>query len=68
MMEIAVAVFPYPTHMFGTHFDLLPYIVEEPSPTLPALFSSEFKTFVNQCLLKDHTKRPNATELLVRFV
>jgi serine/threonine protein kinase len=65
MIEIATAVFPYPKDIFGTHFDMLPFIVEEPSPTLPSIFSTQFKSFIDSCLLKDHRKRPNATALLV---
>jgi serine/threonine protein kinase len=68
MMELATGRFPYPEEVIGTHFDLLPYIVDEPSPSLPSEFSEEFRTFIDLCLLKDHNNRPGAASLLVMLM
>ncbi|KAJ3275502.1 MAP kinase kinase (MEK) [Terramyces sp. JEL0728] len=61
VMEIAMARFPYPKELLQNQFDMLPYITEEPSPTLPKdTFSPAFEDFCAQCLIKDHVLRPNA--------
>ncbi|KAJ3257274.1 Dual specificity mitogen-activated protein kinase kinase 1 [Boothiomyces macroporosus] len=65
VMEIAMARFPYPKELLQNQFDMLPYITEEPSPTLPKdTFSPEFEEFCGQCLIKDHLARPNAHTLM----
>nr|CAD7456451.1 unnamed protein product [Timema tahoe] len=46
-------------------FELLDYIVNEPPPKLPAgIFSSEFKDFVDSCLKKNPSERPDLKTLM----
>jgi mitogen-activated protein kinase kinase 1 len=48
-------------------FELLDYIVNEPPPKLPAgIFSTTFKDFVDSCLKKNPTERPDLKTLMVR--
>ncbi|XP_056627301.1 dual specificity mitogen-activated protein kinase kinase 6 isoform X2 [Triplophysa dalaica] len=63
MIELAILKFPYDS--WGTPFQQLKQVVEEPSPQLPAdRFSSEFVDFTTQCLKKNSKERPNYTELM----
>uniref|UniRef100_A0A8C6Q8H1 mitogen-activated protein kinase kinase n=1 Tax=Nothobranchius furzeri TaxID=105023 RepID=A0A8C6Q8H1_NOTFU len=63
MIELAILRFPYDT--WGTPFQQLKQVVEEPSPQLPAdQFSPEFVDFTSQCLKKNAKERPTYTELM----
>ena len=69
MMEIAMAKFPFPIDAMGSAFDIMQFIVQEPSPTLPkSMFSSEFEDFCKACLLKDPKVRPHPQQLMVRII
>uniref|UniRef100_A0A665WC31 Dual specificity mitogen-activated protein kinase kinase 1 n=1 Tax=Echeneis naucrates TaxID=173247 RepID=A0A665WC31_ECHNA len=46
-------------------FELLDYIVNEPPPKLPGMFSSEFQDFVNKCLIKNPAERADLKQLMV---
>ncbi|XP_020486967.1 dual specificity mitogen-activated protein kinase kinase 1 isoform X2 [Labrus bergylta] len=46
-------------------FELLDYIVNEPPPKLPGLFSPEFQDFVNKCLIKNPAERADLKQLMV---
>ncbi|XP_044049903.1 dual specificity mitogen-activated protein kinase kinase 1 [Siniperca chuatsi] len=46
-------------------FELLDYIVNEPPPKLPGIFSSEFQDFVNKCLIKNPAERADLKQLTV---
>ncbi|CAF98352.1 unnamed protein product [Tetraodon nigroviridis] len=46
-------------------FELLDYIVNEPPPKLPAIFSAEFQDFVNKCLIKNPAERADLKQLMV---
>ncbi|XP_061577766.1 dual specificity mitogen-activated protein kinase kinase 1 isoform X2 [Cololabis saira] len=46
-------------------FELLDYIVNEPPPKLPAIFSSEFQEFVHKCLIKTPAERADLKQLMV---
>ncbi|KAG8012686.1 Dual specificity mitogen-activated protein kinase kinase 1, partial [Nibea albiflora] len=46
-------------------FELLDYIVNEPPPKLPGIFSSEFQDFVNKCLIKNPAERADLKQLMV---
>eukprot|EP00118_Oscarella_pearsei_P001759 m.8382 g.8382 ORF g.8382 m.8382 type:complete len:406 (+) comp20555_c0_seq1:59-1276(+) len=47
-------------------FELLEYIVNEPSPSLPEKsgFSTEFTDFINKCLAKNPNERPDLAGLM----
>ncbi|XP_035468071.1 dual specificity mitogen-activated protein kinase kinase 6 isoform X1 [Scophthalmus maximus] len=63
MIELAILRFPYDS--WGTPFQQLKQVVEEPSPQLPAeQFSPEFVDFTSRCLKKVSKERPNYTELM----
>lgn len=63
MIELAILRFPYDS--WGTPFQQLKQVVEEPSPQLPPdKFSPEFVDFTSQCLRKNSKERPNYTELM----
>uniref|UniRef100_W5N626 mitogen-activated protein kinase kinase n=1 Tax=Lepisosteus oculatus TaxID=7918 RepID=W5N626_LEPOC len=63
MIELAILRFPYDS--WGTPFQQLKQVVEEPSPQLPAdRFSPEFVDFTSQCLKKNSKERPTYTELM----
>uniref|UniRef100_A0A8D3CK12 Dual specificity mitogen-activated protein kinase kinase 1 n=1 Tax=Scophthalmus maximus TaxID=52904 RepID=A0A8D3CK12_SCOMX len=46
-------------------FELLDYIVNEPPPKLPGIFSSEFQDFVNKCLIKNPAERADLKQQMV---
>ncbi|CAI4224104.1 unnamed protein product [Auanema sp. JU1783] len=54
LVELATGKFPYA----GSGFEMLTSIIQSPSPSLPAEFSPEFRSFVDLCLTKDVKKRP----------
>ncbi|MED6252718.1 Dual specificity mitogen-activated protein kinase kinase 6, partial [Ilyodon furcidens] len=63
MIELAILKFPYDS--WGTPFQQLKQVVDEPSPQLPAdRFSPEFVDFISQCLRKKPDERPAYKELL----
>uniref|UniRef100_A0A8C9ZUU6 mitogen-activated protein kinase kinase n=1 Tax=Sander lucioperca TaxID=283035 RepID=A0A8C9ZUU6_SANLU len=63
MIELAILRFPYDS--WGTPFQQLKQVVEEPSPQLPAdHFSPEFVDFSSLCLKKVSKERPTYTELM----
>ncbi|XP_075755810.1 dual specificity mitogen-activated protein kinase kinase 3 isoform X2 [Pelodiscus sinensis] len=63
MIEMAILRFPYES--WGTPFQQLKQVVEEPSPQLPAdRFSKEFVDFTAQCLRKNPAERMNYLELM----
>lgn len=64
MIELAILRFPYDS--WGTPFQQLKQVVEEPSPQLPAdQFSPDFVDFSSQCLKKVSKERPTYTELML---
>ncbi|TSZ26375.1 Dual specificity mitogen-activated protein kinase kinase 6 [Bagarius yarrelli] len=64
-MAIELAILRFPYDSWGTPFQQLKQVVEEPSPQLPAdRFSPEFVDFTTQCLKKNSKERPNYTELM----
>lgn len=63
LLELATGKFPYAT--WGTPFEQLKQVVKDEPPRLPSgRFTSEFEDFIQQCLLKDYTARPNYNQLL----
>ncbi|KAK3089931.1 hypothetical protein FSP39_007715 [Pinctada imbricata] len=63
MIEMATGKFPYPT--WKTPFEQLKLVVQDPPPRLPSgQFSPEFEDFIDKCLQKNVSSRPNYTELL----
>ncbi|ELK12421.1 Dual specificity mitogen-activated protein kinase kinase 6 [Pteropus alecto] len=67
MIELAILRFPYDS--WGTPFQQLKQVVEEPSPQLPAdKFSEEFVDFTSQCLKKNSKERPTYPELMLFFM
>ncbi|OCT60374.1 hypothetical protein XELAEV_18046393mg [Xenopus laevis] len=63
MIEMAILRFPYDS--WGTPFQQLKQVVEEPSPQLPAdKFSAEFVDFTSKCLKKNSKERPTYSELM----
>uniref|UniRef100_A0A7N6AAH8 Dual specificity mitogen-activated protein kinase kinase 1 n=1 Tax=Anabas testudineus TaxID=64144 RepID=A0A7N6AAH8_ANATE len=46
-------------------FELLDYIVNEPPPKLPGIFSADFQDFVNKCLIKNPAERADLKQLMV---
>jgi mitogen-activated protein kinase kinase len=66
MMEIALARFPFPTEAMGSYFDMMQYVLQEPSPTLPQhLFTREFEEYCKLSLMKDPKERPHPQQLMV---
>jgi len=63
MIEISTGKFPY--SQWETPFEQLRQVVQDPPPKLPDVgFSPLFVDFVNNCLEKDFSKRPNYAQLL----
>ncbi len=47
-------------------FELLEYIVNQPPPHLPSgVFSNDMRDFVDRCLKKDPSERPDLAILMV---
>ncbi|XP_035648163.1 dual specificity mitogen-activated protein kinase kinase 6 isoform X3 [Oncorhynchus keta] len=64
-MAIELAILRFPYDSWGTPFQQLKQVVEEPSPQLPAdQFSPEFVDFTSLCLKKNSKERPNYPELM----
>ncbi|XP_056144414.1 dual specificity mitogen-activated protein kinase kinase 6-like [Lampris incognitus] len=64
-MAIELAILKFPYDSWGTPFQQLKQVVDEPSPQLPAdRFSPEFVDFSSQCLRKKPSERPAYTELM----
>jgi len=63
MMEIATAQFPFPPDVMYSTFDLMEYILEQPSPSLPQDFSLDFQEFCSLCLKKDPKERAHPKDL-----
>ncbi|XP_066545189.1 dual specificity mitogen-activated protein kinase kinase 3 isoform X2 [Amia ocellicauda] len=63
LIELAILRFPYES--WGTPFQQLKQVVEEPSPQLPPdRFSPEFVDFTTQCLKKNPAERMNYLALM----
>ncbi|KAJ8250981.1 hypothetical protein GJAV_G00215820 [Gymnothorax javanicus] len=63
LIEMAILRFPYDS--WGTPFQQLKQVVEEPSPQLPAdQFSPEFVEFTSHCLKKKAEERLSYLELM----
>ncbi|XP_013419115.1 dual specificity mitogen-activated protein kinase kinase 7 [Lingula anatina] len=64
LVELATGQFPYTN--CRTDFEVLTKVLEEDPPLLPSGsgFSSEFQSFVKECLAKDYRKRPKYRKLL----
>ncbi|KAJ1646672.1 MAP kinase kinase (MEK) [Dispira simplex] len=60
LMELAMGRFPFPEDSRPLSvFELMQFIVNEPSPTLPpGQFPAEFEELCNACLIKDPDLRP----------
>ncbi|XP_043945313.1 dual specificity mitogen-activated protein kinase kinase 3 isoform X2 [Protopterus annectens] len=63
LIELAILRFPYES--WGTPFQQLKQVVEEPSPQLPAdRFSKEFVDFTSHCLKKNPAERMSYVQLM----
>ena len=64
LVELATGQFPYKD--CKTEFEVLTKVIEEDPPCLPPNqgFSTEFRSFVRDCLLKNHKERPKYKKLL----
>ncbi|KAK9393109.1 Mitogen-activated protein kinase kinase 3 [Crotalus adamanteus] len=63
LIEMAILRFPYDS--WGTPFQQLKQVVEEPSPQLPAdRFSKDFVDFTAQCLTKNPAERMSYLEMM----
>ncbi|XP_051166894.1 dual specificity mitogen-activated protein kinase kinase 7-like [Leptopilina boulardi] len=64
LVELATGVFPY--RDCKTDFEVLSRVVQDDPPSLPpdALFSKEFRNFVNCCLTKNYKHRPKYHKLM----
>lgn len=63
LLELATGKFPYTT--WGTPFEQLKQVVKDDPPRLPSgRFTCEFEDFIEQCLQKTYTARPNYNQLL----
>ncbi|KAJ1980694.1 MAP kinase kinase (MEK) [Dimargaris xerosporica] len=67
LMELAMGRFPFPEDGRPLSvFELMQFIVNEPSPTLPTgRFPPEFEQICNACLLKDPAQRPTPKDLML---
>lgn len=65
VVEIATAKFAFPPEALNSIMDLVEFINDEPSPSLPpGIFSLEFNSFVNLSLQKDPLDRATPQQLL----
>lgn len=62
LIELAILRFPYES--WGTPFQQLKQVVEEPSPQLPDSFSKDFVDFTAHCLRKNPAERMSYLELM----
>lgn len=64
LVELATGQFPYKD--CKTEFEVLTKVIQEDPPCLPPNqgFSTEFRAFVHDCLLKNHKDRPKYKKLL----
>lgn len=64
LVELATGEFPYKD--CKTEFEVLTKVIQEDPPCLPPNqgFSTEFRAFVHDCLLKNHKDRPKYKKLL----
>ncbi|KAK3909381.1 Dual specificity mitogen-activated protein kinase kinase 6 [Frankliniella fusca] len=63
LLELATGKFPYAT--WGTPFEQLKQVVKDDPPRLPpGKFTCEFEDFIEKCLQKNYTARPNYNQLL----
>jgi len=63
LCELATGSFPYKD--CNTEFEVLTKVIQEEPPKLPSTgFSSEFSSFVSDCLTKNHKERPKYKKLL----
>lgn len=63
MIEMATGKFPYNT--WCTPFEQLKQVVKDDPPRLkPGTFSPDFDNFIEQCLQRKYTDRPNYEQLL----
>ncbi|XP_012676979.1 dual specificity mitogen-activated protein kinase kinase 6-like [Clupea harengus] len=63
LIEMAILRFPYES--WGTPFQQLKQVVDEPSPQLPPdRFSPEFVDFTSKCLKKNSKERPAYSDLM----
>ncbi|CAB4007331.1 Dual specificity mitogen-activated kinase kinase 7 [Paramuricea clavata] len=64
LVELATGEFPY--KQCKNEFEILTKIIDESSPTLPPEkdFSTEFQSFITQCLHKNRDQRPKYPKLL----
>lgn len=69
LIELVLGKFPFPPDGKPLSvFELLEYIVHEPVPTLPInQFTLDFEQFIAKTLIKDPSKRPTPSELMVFF-
>lgn len=63
LVELSILDFPYSS--WGTPFQQLKQVVEEPSPQLPVSFSAPFRDFTALCLKKASSERPTYAELML---
>ena len=64
LVELATGSFPYKD--CKTEFEVLTKVIQDDPPCLPPNqgFSTEFRAFVHDCLLKNHKDRPKYKKLL----
>ncbi|XP_066586702.1 dual specificity mitogen-activated protein kinase kinase 7-like isoform X2 [Prorops nasuta] len=64
LVELATGIFPY--RDCKTDFEVLSRVVQDDPPSLPAdaIFSKEFRNFVNCCLTKNYKHRPKYHKLM----
>ncbi|XP_013147200.1 PREDICTED: dual specificity mitogen-activated protein kinase kinase 7-like, partial [Papilio polytes] len=64
LVELATGVFPY--RNCQNDFEVLTRVIADDPPQLPDTsdFTSEFKSFVSQCLTKNYRQRPKYPKLL----
>ncbi|KAI3657622.1 hypothetical protein MP638_001341 [Amoeboaphelidium occidentale] len=75
ILELGLGFYPF-SHSNGktcemspplNEFELLSTIVhDKPHPLSASEYSADFIEFINQCLIKDHKKRPSPKELLTK--